>query len=192
MTGGVPFPWSPHLIRNWSFRPSTNEQYAVGPKRREWTNSGTSEETMGVVLHLLHGMGCIKYNCHRSLKNERLKKGPEPNLWTPPAKLGQNLTSQHLYIYIYCRVIIWSKFGVLESYYLVQVRVIIWSKWGFLANFYSGFKRFLHTQLSFCVFCLCPILSGNFLKIAFFKKRVQKLGFSIFNVLSLNFENSFF
>ena len=33
-------------------------------------------------------------------------------------------------------------------------------------------------------------LFANFLKIAFFKKRVQKLGFSIFCVLSLNFENS--
>ena len=62
----------------------------------------------------------------------------------------------------------------------------------FLAYKNSGFKRFvLHTQLSFCVFFYAQ-LSGNFLKIAFFKKRVQKLGFSIFSVLSLSFENSLF
>ena len=43
-----------------------------------------------------------------------------------------------------------------------------------------------------CVCFFCSQLSGNFLKIAFFKKRVQKLGFSVFCVLSLNFENSLF
>ena len=42
------------------------------------------------------------------------------------------------------------------------------------------------------VFLFCAQLSGNFLKIAFFKKRVQKLGFSIFSVLSIKFENSLF
>ena len=42
------------------------------------------------------------------------------------------------------------------------------------------------------VFFFCFQLFANFLKIAFFKKRVQKLGFSIFCVLSLNFENSHF
>ena len=85
--------------------------------------------------------------------------------------------------------------GVFGSYYLVQVgflEVIIWSKFVFLAYKNSGFKRFvLHTQLSFCVF-FCPQFSGNFLKITFFKKRVQKLGFSIFSVLSLNFEKYLF
>ena len=85
--------------------------------------------------------------------------------------------------------------GVFGSYYLVQVgflEVIIWSKFVFLAYKNSGFKRLvLHTQLSFCVF-FSPQFSGNFLKIAFFKKRVQNLGFSIFSVLSLNYENSLF
>ena len=42
------------------------------------------------------------------------------------------------------------------------------------------------------MFFFCPQFSGNFLKIAFFKKRVQNLGFSIFSVLSLNYENSLF
>ena len=101
----------------------------------------------------------------------------------------------YIYIYICCEVIIWSKFGGFGSYYLVQVgflEVIIWSKFVFLAYKNSGFKRLvLHTQLSFCVF-FCPQFSGNFLKIAFFKKRVQNLGFSIFSVLSLNYENSLF
>ena len=27
-----------------------------------------------------------------------------------------------------CEVIIWSKFGVSNSYHLIQVRVVIWSK----------------------------------------------------------------
>ena len=92
----------------------------------------------------------------------------------------------NIYIYVYvcvficCEVIIWAKFGRLRCYYLGQVGVIIWAKL-FLAYKNSGFKRFWHTQLSFCVF-LFARLSGNFLKIAFFKKRVQKLGFSIFCV----------
>ena len=99
------------------------------------------------------------------------------------------LTLQHIHIYIYAvkllsgpslgflKVIIWSTLGFLK--------VIVWYKIVFLAYKNSGFKRFvLHTQLSFCVF-FCAQLSGNFLKIAFFKKRVQKLGFSIFSVLSL-------
>ena len=70
----------------------------------------------------------------------------------------------------------------------------MWAKL-FLAYKNRGFKRFLahtHTEreLSFSVF-FCPIiwqLSENNL----FQKRVQKLGFSIFCVLSLKFENSLF
>ena len=95
----------------------------------------------------------------------------------------------YMYIYICCEVIIWAKFGHFRCYYLGQVGVIIWAKL-FLAYKNSGFKRFLRTQLSFCVFCVQ--LSGSYLKIAFFKKRVQKLGFSIFCVLSFKFENSLF
>ena len=110
--------------------------------------------------------------------------------------MDQIITPQHIYIYIYAvKLLSGQSLGVFGSYYLVQVgflEVIIWSKFVFLAYKNSGFKRFvLHTQLSFCVF-FCPQFSGNFLKIAFFKKRVQKLGFSIFSVLSLNFENSLF
>ena len=88
----------------------------------------------------------------------------------------------YIYIYIYacCEVIIWAKFGHFRCYDLGQVGVIIWAKL-FLAYKNSGFKRFLHTQLSFCVF-FCAQLSGNYLEIAFFKKRVQKLGFSNFCV----------
>ena len=87
----------------------------------------------------------------------------------------------------YCLVQVWGFIELLsgpsKGYYLVQVRL--------LAYFYSGFKRFLHTQLSSCLI-FCAQLSGNFLEIAFFRKRVQKLGFSIFSVLSLNFVNSLF
>ena len=75
-----------------------------------------------------------------------------------------------------CVAIIWAKFGHFRCYYLGQVGVIIWAKL-FLANKNSGFKQFLwHTQLSFCVF-FGAHLSGNFLKIASFKKKGAKIGF---------------
>ena len=54
-----------------------------------------------------------------------------------------------------------------------------------------GFQAiFWFSVISLCFFCFQ--LFANFLKLAFFKKRVQKLGFSIFSVLSLNFENYLF
>ena len=101
-----------------------------------------------------------------------------------------------LYIYIYAvKLLSGPSLGVFGSYYLVQVgflEVIIWSKFVFLAYKNSGFKRFvLHTQLSFCVFFLSPIF-WQFSKNSLFQKRVQKLGFPIFSVLSLHFENSLF
>ena len=42
------------------------------------------------------------------------------------------------------------------------------------------------------MFFFCAQLSGSYLKIAFLKKRVQKLGFSNFCVLSYFLENSLF
>ena len=51
----------------------------------------------------------------------------------------------------------------------------------------TGFRRFVGAQLSF----FCVQLFANFLKIAFFEKRVQKLGFSNFCVLSSFFQNYF-
>ena len=64
----------------------------------------------------------------------------------------------YIYIYICCEVIIWAKFGHFRCYYLGQVGVIIWAKL-FLAYKNSGFKRFLHTQLSFCVFVVSNYLA---------------------------------
>ena len=56
-----------------------------------------------------------------------------------------------------------------------------------------GFRRFFGgSVIIVCVCFFSSQLSGCFLKIAFFKKRVQKLGFPIFCVLSLNFQNSLF
>ena len=96
----------------------------------------------------------------------------------------------YVYIYICCEVIIWAKFGHFRCYYLGQVGVIIWAKL-FLAYKNSGFKRFLaHTVIILCFF-LCPII-WQLSKNSLFQKRVQKLGFSIFCVLSLKFENSLF
>ena len=88
----------------------------------------------------------------------------------------------YIYIYICCEAIIWAKFGHFRCYYLGQVGVIIWAKL-FLAYKKRVSSDFLHTQLSFSVF-FCAQLSGSYLKIAFFKKWVQKLGFSNFCVLS--------
>ena len=77
-------------------------------------------------------------------------------------------TCIHIYIHICCEVIIWAKFGHFRCYYLGQVGVIIWAKL-FLAYKSSGFKRFFaHTIIILCFFCVQ--LSGNYLKIAFFKK----------------------
>ena len=52
-----------------------------------------------------------------------------------------------------------------------------------------GFRRFF--LCSHFEFFLCPIIL-QFSKNSLFKKWVQKLGFSIFSVLSLNFKNSLF
>ena len=69
-------------------------------------------------------------------------------------------------------------------------KVIIWAKSMLLSgpSLFShyknrGFKRFFVLSYHF-VFFFCVQLFANFLKIAFFKKGVQKLGFSNFSVLS--------
>ena len=86
----------------------------------------------------------------------------------------------YIYIHTCCEVIIWSKFGGFKGYYLVQVGVIIWSKFVFLPIFFVVSSDFLHTQLLLCVFC--AQLSGNFLKIAFSKKKCKNwvFQFSVF------------
>ena len=80
--------------------------------------------------------------------------------------------------------------GVFGSYYLVQVgflEVIIWSKFVFLANENSGFKRLvLHTQLSFCVFFLSPIIR-QFSKNSLFQKKGAKIGFFKFQCFKFKF-----
>ena len=74
----------------------------------------------------------------------------------------------------------WSKFGVFKCYYLVQVGVFkcyYLVQVCFLTYKNSGFKRFgLHTQLSFCVFFLCPII-WQFSKNSLFQKKGAKIGF---------------
>ena len=103
----------------------------------------------------------------------------------------------NIYIYIYAvRLLSGPSLGVFGSYYLVQVgflEVIIWSKFVFLAYKNSGFKRFvLHTQLSFCVFFLSPIL-WQFSENSLFQKRGAKIGFSNFQCFKFRFSKfSFF
>ena len=57
--------------------------------------------------------------------------------------------SLYAYLDMRCEVLIWGRFGLLRGYYLGQVGVIIWTKEIF-GLFYSGFKRLVHIQLSFC------------------------------------------
>ena len=95
------------------------------------------------------------------------------------------LSLSYIYIYIYAvKLLSGPSLGVFGCYYLVQVGfldVIIWSKFVFLAYKNSGFKRFvLHTQLSFCVFFLCPIF-WQCSKNSLFQKKGAKIGF--FNFL---------
>ena len=79
----------------------------------------------------------------------------------------------------FLKVIVWSKWGFLK--------VIIWSKFVFLANKNSGFKRFiLHTQLSFCVSFLCPII-WQFSKNSLFQKKGAKIGFFNFQCFKFKF-----
>ena len=86
----------------------------------------------------------------------------------------------YIYIYMCCEVIIWAKFGHLKGYYLGQVRVIIWAK--FVFSLYLQWFQAIFCKLSYHFVFVGAQLSANFPKIAFFKKRVQKLGFSIFSV----------
>ena len=59
------------------------------------------------------------------------------------------------------------------------------------SRYKNGFQViFWCSVISLCFFCFQ--LFFGFLNIAFFKKGVQKLGFSIFSVLSYFFENSLF
>ena len=106
--------------------------------------------------------------------------------WVENGQFGGPKWTQYIYIYIWphiyicCEVIIWSKFGVFKCYYLVQVGVFkcyYLVQVCFLTYKNSGFKRFgLHTQLSFCVFFLCPII-WQFSKNSLFQKKGAKIGF---------------
>ena len=96
----------------------------------------------------------------------------------------------YLYIYICCEVINWSKSGVFK--------VINWAKSKLLTGPRSfshyknwGFQVICFAQLSLCA-SLFPIIWQFSKNSLFFQKRVQKLGFSVFCVLSLNFENYLF
>ena len=75
-----------------------------------------------------------------------------------------------IYIHTCCEVLIWSKFGGFRGYYLVHVGVIIWSKFVFWPIFIVVSSDFCTLNLSFCVFCLCPIIWQLFI-IVFFKRK---------------------
>ena len=99
-----------------------------------------------------------------------------------------------MYVYIYICIYALAV-ELLTGPSLGVFKVINWAK----SKLLTGPRSFLHyknrvsgdfvVQLSLCVFFGAQ-LSGNFLKIAFFKKRVQQLGFSISCLLILSFESS--
>ena len=103
-------------------------------------------------------------------------------------------TLQHAYIYIYIYAV-----KLLSGPSLGVSKVIIWAKSMLLSgpSLFShyqnrGFWRFFFLHSYHFVFLFCVQLFANFLKIAFFEKRVQKLGFPNFSVLSQFFEKSHF
>ena len=86
------------------------------------------------------------------------------------------------YIYIYAvKLLTGPRLGVFNSYYLGHLIVTNWAT-SFSHYKNRGFRWFLVLSCQFVFFCFQ--LFANFLKIAFFKKRVQKLGFqfSVFEV----------
>ena len=103
----------------------------------------------------------------------------------------QAIESVQLYIYMHAvKSRFWPSFTLFKVNILAKSKSIFWPR-SFSHYKNRGFRRFFWLSYH-CVCLFCSQLSGKFLKIAFFKKRVQKLGFSIFCVLSLNFENSLF
>ena len=114
--------------------------------------------------------------------------------------MDTSLTLQHIYIYIYIYTFICTNIDavkLLTGPSLGVFKVLNWAK----SKLLTGPRSFSHYKigisggfflLSYHCVSFCFQLSGNFLKIAFFKKREQKLGFSILCALSLTFENSLF
>ena len=89
-----------------------------------------------------------------------------------------------------CEVISGAKFGHFKGYLRGQIKVISGAKL-ILVHFYSVFRRFLAHSLIIVCFCFWPVIR-QFSKNCLFQKKVQKLGFSIFCVLSLGFKKYLF
>ena len=106
--------------------------------------------------------------------------------------LIHRLVSAYIYIYIYicCEVRDWAKFGHFQKSGIGPSQSQGLGQ-GHFHTIKIGVSGDFFLLSYHCVF-FCSQLLANFLKIAFFKKRVQKLGFSIFCVLSLNIENYLF
>ena len=149
----------------------------------------------GEFAHIHVGKKCT-FLAHECCKTRPAPHNSRKNLYQNmlehqgSQKINPCKRTRRLYIYICCEVIIWSKFGgfwkllsgpswVFGSYYL--------SKFVFLAYKNSGFKRFvLHTQLSFCVFFLSPIIR-QFSKNSLFQKKGAKIGFFKFQCFKYKF-----
>ena len=95
--------------------------------------------------------------------------------------------SMHIYIYIYTHI---YAVELLTGPSLAIFKVINWAKSKFQGHFRTikiGFQAIFLLSCH-CVFVWCPIFWQFSKNSLFFKKRVQRLGFSSFSVLILNFE----
>ena len=135
---------------------------------------------------------------NKSFKNKK-QRTLGPIVISRRANIGPALTLQRMYIYIYIYLIVFfSRYvckktnlyihtmyiyavNLLSGPSLAFLNVIIWAKCmalsgprSFWTYSYSGFRRFV--LLSYHCVCVCLFrveLSANFLKIAFFKKKVH-------------------
>ena len=98
-----------------------------------------------------------------------------------------------MYVYIYAvKSITWPSLGVFKVNNWAKSKSITGPR-SFSHYKNRGFRRFFFCSI--IIVCVCVFLFPiiwQFSKNTLFQKRVQKLGFSIFCVLSLNFENSLF
>ena len=151
--------------------------------------------SLSLSIHISY---CVLPCCCSKKKSKTGRPGSEGTQFTStecqwwdglaPLVSSEHLIDNSVYVYAYVYIyMLWSYYlgqvwgfpkllsGPSQCYYLGQVcfRTI---KIGVSGDFFLLSYHF--------VFLFCVQLFANFLKIAFFEKRVQKLGFSIFSVLS--------
>ena len=158
---------------------------SCGPRQLKVGSQG------GVLRGSLPSSACTSLTSlsHHHMVAQGLSCAPHrKGCFLPSPKITHQLRcAVYIYVYIYVfiyKVIIWSKFGLLRGYYLVQVGVIIWSK--------VIFGLFSVVSNDFCTLTYHFVFLGDQL-LAFSKNGVfQKLGGFLFPCFNLIFEHSLF